>query len=191
MWVRVQFRLFDACCLTRFWHRVFMARSCRGTYLVRPFSNHAGRDALPSKFFAGGQEGSMTHDHWLAVVIFAAARKLASRSAKRGTLPAARGGRSARRPAYLAEGLESRVLLSVPAIFQPQQTFPTGAGSDPISVAVADVNGDGKPDLIVANSVQYHRRAVGQRRRHVPTRADFLHRRRLGPDFRCRGGSER
>ena len=33
--------------------------------------------------------------------------------------------------------------------FQAQQTF--AAGTDPISVAVGDVNGDGKPDLVVAN----------------------------------------
>ena len=33
--------------------------------------------------------------------------------------------------------------------FAAQQTFATG--SDPRSVTAADVNGDGKPDLIVAN----------------------------------------
>ena len=35
------------------------------------------------------------------------------------------------------------------ATFAAQQTFATG--SDPASVTAADVNGDGKPDLIVAN----------------------------------------
>ena len=35
------------------------------------------------------------------------------------------------------------------ASFAAQQTFATG--TDPLSVAVADLNGDGKPDLIVAN----------------------------------------
>ncbi|MHB8678451.1 MAG: beta strand repeat-containing protein [Rudaea sp.] len=35
--------------------------------------------------------------------------------------------------------------------FAAQQTFSSGNG--PISVAVADVNGDGKPDLIIANNV--------------------------------------
>src|SRR2546428_10007115 len=35
--------------------------------------------------------------------------------------------------------------------FQPALTF--GAGSSPTSVAVGDVNGDGKPDLAVANAV--------------------------------------
>ncbi len=34
--------------------------------------------------------------------------------------------------------------------FATQQTFATG--SDPFSVTAADINGDGKPDLVVANS---------------------------------------
>src|SRR5262249_21780977 len=44
------------------------------------------------------------------------------------------------------------VVLSNPlasAAFLPQQTFATG--SAPSSVAVGDVNGDGRPDLLVAN----------------------------------------
>jgi hypothetical protein len=44
------------------------------------------------------------------------------------------------------------VSLSTPlpsASFAPQQTFATGGG--PESVAVGDFNGDGKPDLVVAN----------------------------------------
>ncbi|MFZ0244820.1 MAG: VCBS repeat-containing protein, partial [Candidatus Binatus sp.] len=35
--------------------------------------------------------------------------------------------------------------------FAPQQTF--AVGGEPVSVTAADVNGDGKPDLIVANEV--------------------------------------
>ena len=34
--------------------------------------------------------------------------------------------------------------------FQAQQTFP--AGDQPFSVAVADLNADGAPDLVTANS---------------------------------------
>ncbi|OWK35245.1 beta strand repeat-containing protein [Fimbriiglobus ruber] len=40
-------------------------------------------------------------------------------------------------------------VLGTPATLSSQQTFATG--SKPVSVVVADVNGDGKPDLIVAN----------------------------------------
>ena len=35
--------------------------------------------------------------------------------------------------------------------FPAQQTFSTGAGSSPRSVAVADLNADGAPDLVTAN----------------------------------------
>ncbi|HET9505096.1 MAG TPA: FG-GAP-like repeat-containing protein [Hymenobacter sp.] len=36
--------------------------------------------------------------------------------------------------------------------FQPATTYGTGSGSNPFGIAVADVNGDGKPDLLTANS---------------------------------------
>ena len=36
--------------------------------------------------------------------------------------------------------------------FQAQQTF--AAGTDPNSVKIGDVNGDGKPDIVVANCRQ-------------------------------------
>ena len=36
--------------------------------------------------------------------------------------------------------------------FQPVVSYSTGTGSFPISIAVADVNGDGKPDLLTANN---------------------------------------
>lgn len=36
--------------------------------------------------------------------------------------------------------------------FNDQATYPTDSGSNPNSVAIADVNGDNKPDIIVANS---------------------------------------
>jgi predicted dehydrogenase len=44
------------------------------------------------------------------------------------------------------EPLEVRV---VPSLFGPGSTFATGKG--PVSVVVADVNGDGRPDLVTAN----------------------------------------
>jgi hypothetical protein len=52
---------------------------------------------------------------------------------------------------FQVENLERRVLLSSAiAAFGAQQTFPTGA--NPLALAVADVNRDGKPDLVVANN---------------------------------------
>jgi hypothetical protein len=52
---------------------------------------------------------------------------------------------------FQVENLERRVLLSSAiAAFNPQQAFSTG--TNPLALAVADVNRDGKPDLIVANN---------------------------------------
>jgi len=55
-------------------------------------------------------------------------------------------------PRFIAEGLERRVLLSSAiAAFGMQQTFATG--TQPRALAIADVNLDGKPDLLIANAV--------------------------------------
>jgi hypothetical protein len=48
----------------------------------------------------------------------------------------------------IVDTLEERLTPSVS--FAPQQTFAVGA--NPVSVAVADLNGDGRPDVVVANS---------------------------------------
>ena len=66
--------------------------------------------------------------------------------------------------------------------FAAQQTFATGSG--PRSVTVADVNGDGKPDLIVANGGYEHGVGAaehdGARGHHPHLRrpADLRHRQR-------------
>ena len=51
--------------------------------------------------------------------------------------------------------------------FQPQARL--AAGRNPCSVAIGDVNGDDRPDLVTANCGLQRRVGVaGQRRRHVP-----------------------
>src|SRR5689334_22614773 len=63
---------------------------------------------------------------------------------------ALRAGKGKRDRAHLAEELERRVMLSSAiAAFGAQVTF--GVGSRPRGVVTADVNSDGKPDLIVTN----------------------------------------
>ena len=73
--------------------------------------------------------------------------------------------------------------------FQPAgQPSPSAAG--PFAVAVADFNGDGRPDLVTANYDQRHReRAAGQRRRHLPAPANL--RRRQQSRLRGGGGRQR
>lgn len=47
--------------------------------------------------------------------------------------------------------LAGPALAQTPALFSPVVTYSAGAGSAPNAIAVADVNGDGKPDLLTAN----------------------------------------
>src|SRR2546428_447945 len=63
---------------------------------------------------------------------------------------------AARRALILLVGAAAFALLvmhtafsSTPPTFQPKVDYPTG--SSPSSVAIGDLNGDGKPDLAVAN----------------------------------------
>src|SRR5277367_5752372 len=54
--------------------------------------------------------------------------------------------------AVVAESLEPRFLLSLNPTFQAQQTYPVGNGNNPVSVASADFNGDGKQDIVTENA---------------------------------------
>ena len=47
---------------------------------------------------------------------------------------------------FVAVYLQDR---NAPGTFLPARTY--GAGNDPVSIAIADLNGDGKPDVAVAN----------------------------------------
>jgi len=57
------------------------------------------------------------------------------------------------------DGADTESLLAVPAekatMFLTARTFPAG-GRYPNSVAIGDFNGDGKPDLVTPNSLEYH-----------------------------------
>ncbi len=74
--------------------------------------------------------------------------------------------------------------------FAAQQTFATGSG--PHSVTAADVNGDGKPDLIVANgsgntvSVLLNTTATGRGHAQLRRPADLRHRQRPRTRWRRR-----
>lgn len=57
---------------------------------------------------------------------------------------------------FVSERLERRVLLSGTVRFSGEVTFPTG--SDPNTVITADINGDGRADLVVTN---YYSNTVG------------------------------
>jgi len=87
---------------------------------------------------------------------------------------------------YFNELLESRVLLS-PILFVGSQF---SAGIEPRSVAVADLNADGKPDLVTTNiSSNNVSVLLGERQRDVSDPADL--RRRQPAAFRRGVGCQR
>jgi len=69
---------------------------------------------------------------------------------KRHTIPGHSTSSTLSATGRVIEQLERRVLLSSAiAAFAPQLTFSTGPG--PNDAIVADINRDGKPDLLIAN----------------------------------------
>ena len=62
-----------------------------------------------------------------------------------------RTGHGLRTAALLAATAGAAHAQTPAATFGPAATFSTGANSQPTDIAVADVNGDGKPDLVTAN----------------------------------------
>lgn len=54
-------------------------------------------------------------------------------------------------PLLLGCLLAGSALAQTPALFSPVVTYSAGVGSEPNALAVADVNADGKPDLLTAN----------------------------------------
>jgi hypothetical protein len=73
---------------------------------------------------------------------------------RRGTVPIAQGGKSVQQyPVGIALAVLAQLALGTPRAqsgFQAPLAF--DAGSNSVSVAVGDFNGDGIPDLAIANS---------------------------------------
>lgn len=89
----------------------------------------------------------MSKMQWVAALAMDAATRVNARRHRGAFMRNCSGVASVR---HAAEALERRLLLSVaPVYFHPQQSFNSGGAPD--SVAVVDFNGDGKPDIVVAN----------------------------------------
>jgi hypothetical protein len=65
--------------------------------------------------------------------------------------PLGRAGHGLRTAALLAAAASAAHAQTPAATFGPGATFSTGANSQPVAIAAADVNGDGKLDLVTAN----------------------------------------
>ena len=77
-----------------------------------------------------------------------------------------------------SDGTVSVLLGNGDGTFRPAVNYATGVV--PVSVAVGDFNGDGKPDLAVTDTVSNNReRAAGQRRRHLPAAGTYRRRARI------------